>query len=865
MTEQFRTGRVGLRREEERLLRHLTSWGLRERAIVLCIVLIVGSILVVASLLNALHYRTALVEMETSATTQALFLARTAEPSVLLRDERALEHIVSAAMQEPHIRQVLILDNQQETLIRHESGSESDPASEVSPSDVLDVHDGTVDISVRWSDDDLLVITPIWTFVEEEINDLDLLEQPVARDDPVAAEQSPVGYVCLWFSLDQLHGQVMNQFRVSAIFAGVVAVIASLITLSAVRQLVRPLNDLVKTTAAIAEGDRRSRAPQNAMGEVGKLAIQINEMADRLEESYAHIEGKVTARTLELERERARLRTEVIERTRIQEALEQARDAAEAASCAKSEFLANISHEIRTPMNGIVGMSELLSETELDEEQTEYNTTVTRCADALLRLLNDTLDFSKLDAGKMDLVCELYDVGIVVREVASLLMPRAEVKGVRLNCEISEQVPEHILGDGVRLRQIVTNLTENAIKFTEQGEIHVKLDMLEADSTAPQILLTVQDSGIGIPPDRQPAIFDSFTQVDGTTTRKYGGTGLGLSICRQLAELMGGTIWCESTLGVGSLFCVRLPAVLDETVHQQYQKSTKAITEDSELPAAAHGVQTWQIKPNLLVIEDNPVNRTTVEGLLRRLGCEVTLAASGSEGLALLKQSRFDVIFLDVQMPGMDGFETLRHIREDADYAEVPVIAVTAHALSGDRERCLDAGMSDYLTKPLSLASITGLLERWIGIETASGEQELSSSFVASEPPAEPPAHPMPDPSEPQRLDLSRAREALGDDDELLDEVLTEFAAGLPEAIIRLESAFEDGDWQELERIGHSLKGAGANVGANALSSYAGRLEKIAPSGNRNAIADPYHKTRDEIRALQLCPELTRLNLGVTS
>jgi len=391
-----------------------------------------------------------------------------------------------------------------------------------------------------------------------------------------------------------------------------------------------------------------------------------------------------------------------MERQQAQEELVAARNAAETASIAKSSFLANMSHEIRTPMNGVIGMTDLLLGSPLTAEQQDYAETIRNSANGLLGLINDILDFSKVEAGKLQLEYGDFAPKTLLHDIVALLAHPAHLKEIHLEAQSADDMPAHLIGDSGRLRQILINLFGNALKFTRHGgHVRIEMDTTRLDNEQVQLKFCISDNGVGMTADVVSNLFSPFYQGDASTTRKYGGTGLGLSICKRLVELMGGTISVESTPDVGSTFRFELPCRI---------ATAAANSQPAELE------QPLRDGLRILLVEDNKVNQKVAAALLKKLGCEVSIAQHGEEALACAATDTFDAILMDCQMPVMDGFEATRRLRTGEAgeaAARLPIIAMTANAMQGDRELCLEAGMSDYLAKPVGRNELMAALAHW--------------------------------------------------------------------------------------------------------------------------------------------------------
>jgi CheY-like chemotaxis protein/HPt (histidine-containing phosphotransfer) domain-containing protein len=511
-------------------------------------------------------------------------------------------------------------------------------------------------------------------------------------------------------------------------------------------------------------------------------------------------------------------------------------------------------------MNGVIGMSSLLLETPLTADQRECAETIHASSQALLAIVNDILDFSKIEAGKLELEMITFDVRRIVDEVRDLLAGTAQARGLQLHAQIVDAVPTIVRGDPGRLRQILVNLVANGLKFTQHGIVSIRAELVEHRDSAVTVAFRVTDTGIGVSPELQATLFDPFTQADSSTTRRYGGTGLGLAICRRLVEMMGGEIGVESVVGHGSTFwfTVGLEAVAEtERAAPGWPRLPMAPAPAESAILASHAPQPvrWngtaldslrtpdEPVAHLLLVEDHPINQRVTSRMLERLGFSADIVCNGLQAVEAVQQSTYAAILMDCQMPEMDGYAATREIRRlEGDGTipvrrrPIPIIAMTASAMAGDRDRCLEAGMDDYLTKPASAAALRSVLRQWTG-STAETQHNDASEATSMDP-----QHP-----DFARIDalaviddsaIAALRDPeFGGDAEFLAEVVQAFTLDTPPRILAVRTSLAGRDAEALARAAHSLKGSSGNFGAERMQTLCADIERCARTNQLDKLA----------------------------
>lgn len=583
----------------------------------------------------------------------------------------------------------------------------------------------------------------------------------------------------------------------------IVALTAAAISRFTIRLLARPLALLEAGITSVRRGHLVPIQVSRTGDEIEYLGESFNRMIEALAGSQEEIRLHQ-----ELLEDRIRQRTED---------LEKAMHTALNASQAKSEFLANMSHELRTPMNGLLGMLDLALDGGVTGEQKDQLETAQRCAYSLLALLNDILDLSKIEAGKMLLEKIPFEPRGVVEDCVKSQSAKAAQKRIELCFDAGAMAQTNLLGDPLRVRQIVANLLSNAIKFTDQGRVLVKLDCSPGAEGRSNLTISVTDTGPGIAADKLATIFEKFTQADGSITRKYGGTGLGLAITRRLVEIHGGEVRVESEVGKGSTFRVTLPSELAPS------STGVAPPAQSQTRPETHQPRSFV---RLLLVEDNLVNQKVVLAILRKKGYQIDVANDGREALARLEKTSYDLVLMDVQMPVLDGLEATRLIRRDPRWDQLPVIAMTAHAMNGDRERCLQVGMNAYISKPVQPAHLIATIER----QLVSGDRHSTTTSTP--------------------LERILSDRLMQDDSVMMNDMLRLFLQIAPERLDRIETAAGRGDLEVLAREVSRISVAADQLSSTTLRECAQRVEKAAAQKDFTQVQRELASLRAAVRSL---------------
>ncbi|MBF0118432.1 MAG: response regulator [Desulfobacterales bacterium] len=569
--------------------------------------------------------------------------------------------------------------------------------------------------------------------------------------------------------------------------------------------LINPIHKVAQAARKIGKGNLDINIVSNSNDEIGSLATEFNSMAQSLKDLYNNLEKIVEERTNDLKK--------------TNEELLIAKEISDAAAKAKSEFLANMSHELRTPMNAIIGFSELTINTELTNKQRQYLNNIKTSSQLLLGIINDVLDFSKIDTGKLELENKTFNLHDITNNIFSMFNSKAKDKGLKFNLSIDNNIPTQLIGDSLRIEQILINICGNAIKFTEEGEIVVKADLIEKTEDSVYLKFSVKDTGIGIPTEKIPTLFKSFSQADGSSTRKYGGTGLGLAVSKRLAEMMGGKLYLETEENKGTTFYF--------DIKTGYDKNAKPVLNDEQNNNIDIIKKIEGIK--VLLVEDNDINQEIASEILQSIGINVQIAENGEISVRKLMEEDFDIVLMDVQMPVMDGYTATKAIRSNPKYKDIPIIAMTANALKGDREKCLDAGMNDYIIKPIEPDELFNSLAKWI--KSKQREKGVNK-------PARDISNAVDLPENLPGIDVEAGLKRLGGNKKIFKDVLKIFKQQYANIHDRIVEELDRGNINGAEQLAHMVKGVAGNCAAKKLQLAATELDDLLKGDDMESFAN---------------------------